>query len=322
MPRLGTEAGREAPFVLSPLNEQKRISDKLDAILARVDACRERLDRIPAILKRFRQAVLAAATSGKLTEKWRKKNDASYWEKKLFGDVYQLIDGDRGPNYPKQKDYSQIGHCLFLSTKNVRPLGFLFDEKVFITKNKHEQLRNGMLQVGDVIITTRGTLGNVAIYDKEIAAIQPVVRINSGMLIVREKVVGSILSEYLKLYIASPVFFEQLLEKQTGSAQPQIPAGILKTFSISIPVLAEQAEIVRRVEELFAYADRLEARYAAARAQVDKLTPAILAKAFRGELVPQDPDDEPASVLLERIREAQAKAKDKIKRSSSIAQPK
>ncbi len=73
-----------------------------------------------------------------------------------------------------------------------------------------------------------------------------------------------------------------------------------------VPPLSEQSEIVRRVEALFAYADRLEARYTAARAQVERLTPALLAKAFRGELVPQDPNDEPASVLLERIRAARA----------------
>ena len=75
---------------------------------------------------------------------------------------------------------------------------------------------------------------------------------------------------------------------------------------IPVPRSAEQHEIVRRVEALFAYADRLEARYRAARAQVERLTPSLLAKAFRGELVPQDPDDEPASVLLERIRAARA----------------
>ena len=73
-----------------------------------------------------------------------------------------------------------------------------------------------------------------------------------------------------------------------------------------MPHRDEQDEIVRRVESLFAYADRLEARYTAARAQVERLTPTLLAKAFRGELVPQDPNDEPASVLLERIRAARA----------------
>jgi type I restriction enzyme S subunit len=83
--------------------------------------------------------------------------------------------------------------------------------------------------------------------------------------------------------------------------------------------MEEQAEIVRRVESLFAYADRLEARYAAARAQVERLTPALLAKAFRGELVPQDPNDEPASVLLERIRAARAAAPAKPKRGRAAA---
>ncbi len=73
-----------------------------------------------------------------------------------------------------------------------------------------------------------------------------------------------------------------------------------------IPSLEEQHEIVRRVEALFAFADRLEARTTAARKQVDTLTPALLAKAFRGELVPQDPNDEPASALLERIRAERA----------------
>ncbi len=92
----------------------------------------------------------------------------------------------------------------------------------------------------------------------------------------------------------------------TGTAQLTIPLNGLRSLLIDVPPLKEQIKIVRRVEELFAYADRIEARYHAARAQVDKLTPAILAKAFRGELVPQNPNDEPASVLLERIRASRA----------------
>lgn len=76
----------------------------------------------------------------------------------------------------------------------------------------------------------------------------------------------------------------------------------VSALPIQLPSSQEQHEIVRRVETLFAYADRVEARFAAARAQVEFLTPVLLAKAFRGELVPQDPNDEPASVLLERIR--------------------
>jgi type I restriction enzyme S subunit len=87
---------------------------------------------------------------------------------------------------------------------------------------------------------------------------------------------------------------------------PGLNLADVRRVPIPLPPLEEQREIVRRVEALFAFADRLEARYLAARKQVDKLTPSLLAKAFRGELVPQDPNDEPASALLERIRAERA----------------
>ncbi len=108
-----------------------------------------------------------------------------------------------------------------------------------------------------------------------------------------------------------------------GGKQTTNLASINKTelcaLPISLPPGEEQSEIVHRVETLFAYADRLETRYAAARAQVERLTPALLAKAFRGELVPQDPNDEPASMLLERIRAARAAAPAKPKRGRGTA---
>ena len=91
-------------------------------------------------------------------------------------------------------------------------------------------------------------------------------------------------------------------ELAEGGNQPNLNLSKIKEFPLPLPSMEEQTEIVRRVESLFAYADRLEARYIAARAQVETLPPATLAKAFRGELVPQDPNDEPASVLLERIK--------------------
>jgi hypothetical protein len=89
----------------------------------------------------------------------------------------------------------------------------------------------------------------------------------------------------------------------TGSAQPQITRTSLESVELSIPPLSEQQEIVRRVEGLFALADQIEARFEKARAQLDQLTSSLLARTFRGELVPQDPNDEPASILLERIHQ-------------------
>jgi type I restriction enzyme S subunit len=107
---------------------------------------------------------------------------------------------------------------------------------------------------------------------------------------------------------------QSLVNQAQGGAQPNISQTLIKKQEVSVPLLGEQTEIVRRVELLFAYADRLEARLQAAQTAAQRLTPALLAKAFRGELVPQDPNDEPAAELLRRLKEgssgpaAQAKA--------------
>ncbi len=106
-----------------------------------------------------------------------------------------------------------------------------------------------------------------------------------------------------------------------GSTMVNLNQKILLGLEIQIPSATEQHEIVRRVEALFGFADRLEARYHAARAQVERLTPALLAKAFRGELVPQDPNDEPAAVLLERIHAVREAAPAKSRQRKGSSQP-
>ncbi|STF90451.1 EcoKI restriction-modification system protein HsdS [Escherichia coli] len=174
---------RDLQSPVPPLAEQKIIAEKLDTLLAQVDSTKARLEQIPQILKRFRQAVLGAATNGKLIG--HKRQSFEEWTTKTLKDFFSCIDGDRGPNYPKKNDYLTDGHCLFLSTKNVRKLGFNFDAKVFISEEKDSLLRKGKLARNDLIITTRGTLGNIALYDEKIPYDN--VRINSGMLILRKK---------------------------------------------------------------------------------------------------------------------------------------
>lgn len=134
------------------------------------------------------------------------------------------------------------------------------------------------------------------------------------MLILRKKGID-LLSDFIRIYIASPYFIEQLNDKRTGSAQPQIPAGILKSFTINVPPLAEQHEIVKRVEELFKITDQVEGRYLQVKRHLNTIDQSILSKTFHGELVSQDPNDEPASVLLERIRQEKARevARPKVK---------
>lgn len=274
---LSGSACKKLPFVLAPLVEQQEIVRQLDVMLAQVEQIKARLDAIPAILKKFRQSVLVDAVSGRLTE----DTNFSKWIKSTIGTEFKCIDGDRGKNYPKKEDYQTEGYCLFLSTKNVRKFGFLFDEKVFISEQKHQQLRNGTLQRNDLIITTRGTLGHVASYDKNVPF--DVVRINSGMLILR-KIKQNLLNEFMMLLLASPNFQRIIEEQRTGSAQPQLPAKILKEFEIELPSLDEQKIIVQKVESYFKLIEKTEKTVQSAQKRVNLLTQSILAKAFSGEL--------------------------------------
>jgi type I restriction enzyme, S subunit len=312
MPRLGTEAGKEAPFVLAPINEQKRIADKLDAVLAQVDACRERLDRIPAILKRFRQAVLASATSGRLTEDWRDVAKPSH----------VTVDAGSGPfDLPTCWAWARIGTLADVKGGKRLPKGAkLVMENTGFPYIKAGQLKHGTVQKegqeyllpdvqksigryivnsGDVYITIVGAyIGDTGVIPPEYDKAN--LTENAAKICNLNKV----RNDYLAFWLRSPVAQDHIDFLVKSGAQGKLALMRIKEIPVPLPSIDEQEEIVRRVEALFAYVDRLEARYGAASAQFERLTPALLVKAFRGELVPQDPNDEPASVLLERIRAA------------------
>ena len=177
------------------------------------------------------------------------------WVLKKLGDteILKIVDGDRGKNYPKQSDFLDEGYCLFLNTKNVRPDGFNFDIKIFIDKEKNNALRKGKLLRRDVILTTRGTIGNIAIYDDNVEFDH--IRINSGMLILRPNE-SIITSEYLFKILLSPALKTQISKDTSGAAQPQLPIKTLVNFTIPIPPLSEQKQIVLIVDEAFEGIDR------------------------------------------------------------------
>lgn len=154
----------------------------------------------------------------------------------------QIIDGDRGGNYPSQSDFLDKGHCLFLNAGNVTANGFNFSNCAFISLEKDSALRKGKLLRGDVVLTTRGTVGNVAYYDATIPYEN--VRINSGMVILRPKT--SILNpRFLYFAIRSRDFQSQLVALLTGSAQPQLPIRDLNRIKIPLPSLECQDDVVR-----------------------------------------------------------------------------
>jgi type I restriction enzyme S subunit len=163
------------------------------------------------------------------------------WERKSFDEApIEIIDGDRGVNYPAKSDFNTEGYCLFLSTGNVTTNGFNFNSMDFISQKKDEVLRKGKLKRGDIVLTTRGTVGNVAYFSDEIPYEQ--IRINSGMIILRPNS-KEIHPYYLYLFLRSDLFKAQVLSQGSGSAQPQLPIGSLKNIIIPWKNISIQQKI-------------------------------------------------------------------------------
>jgi type I restriction enzyme S subunit len=282
---------------VAPRAEQARIADKLDTVLARVDSCRERLARIPPLVKRFRQSVLAAATSGRLTEDWRQVHGSPVHVATKLG---ALCEEGRVITYGVIKLGDEVADGVpCLRTSNVRWLRIDSDGVKRISKGLSAEYARTILRGSEVLVNVRGTLGGVAVATPDMA----------GWNVSREVAVvpvdqAKICSRFAALWIASEETQRWLSNVERGVAYVGINIEDLRELPIRLPSLVEQKEVVRRVETLFAFADRLEARLAQAQTAVDRLTPSLLAKAFRGELVPQDPNDEPASALLARTAAA------------------
>ncbi|MDM8552470.1 restriction endonuclease subunit S [Desulfobacterales bacterium HSG2] len=336
---------------LPPLPEQKRIAAKLNSLLAKVDACKARLDKVSEIIRRFRQSVLAVATSGKLTEDWREENSDSesaeellrkiqmerraYWEKeqmekfkangklpkndkwkakykepislevKKLDEItkgwawsnFDTISGKitDGEHVTPKKENSGV---FLLSARNVLNGKLNFDKVDYISEKTYRNIaRRIEVTEDDVLMSCSGTVGRTCTLPKDfkcafvrsVAIIKPFF----GM------------GEFISISIRSSYLQKQIDENKTQTAQANIFQGKIKALKIILPPLNEQKEIVRRVEALFSKADQLQEKLNAAKSGVDKLTASILAKAFRGELVPRDPNDEPAELLLQRIRAEQ-----------------
>ncbi|PSW11458.1 protein HsdA [Photobacterium rosenbergii] len=163
----------------------------------------------------------------------------------------QLIDGDRGKNYPKKNEFKPEGHCLFLSAKNVTKSGFQFADKEYITEERHNLLRAGKLERSDIVLTTRGTIGNVAFYDDFVP--DDIVRINSGMLILRaDTTVWN--PRFLYFLFTSKLVQDQIASLTSGSAVPQLPAKDLKKFSLPLIPVPTQNAVVKVIGDI---ADKL-----------------------------------------------------------------
>ena len=359
MPRLGTKDGLLAPFILPPLAEQKVIADKLDILLAQVETIKARLDRIPKILKTFRQSVLAAAVSGKLTEEWRKdkrlnvsnelkqihksrdefyqkdnkkhfdktgKNLRKYdystlneepvvraipegWELVKLGEIVSfLTDYHANGSYEVLKEHVELKEtedyaCMIRAT-NFEKNNF-YDLFVYISEEAYEFLEKSKLYGNEILIGKIGNAGSVYLMPKLDKPAS--LAMNLFALRFDEKLVNP---NYIYMFLNSSLGEANIQKYVRGVATKSIDKKSVRSVFINYPSFEEQTQIVRRVEELFAFADRIEQKANAALERVNNLIQSILAKAFRGELTAdwraQNPDlisgDNSAEALLEKIK--------------------
>ena len=222
LPRIGWQSFASLVTPLPPLEVQKEIVAEIEGYKKVVDGAR-------AVIDNYRPHIPIDPSWPLLT---------------LTEAPFEIIDGDRGVNYPKKEDFSSDGHCVFLNTKNVRSDGFNFNEVEFITRAKDAALRKGRLRRGDVVLTTRGTIGNTGYYDDSIPFER--VRINSGMLIFRPDE-NELSGSYLFQFFRSKNFKEQRKAIVSGAAQPQLPIRSLNEARLPLPDLETQQAIVAEI---------------------------------------------------------------------------
>lgn len=225
------------------MQEQHRIADilfKIDALMGKRQQQAEKLDELvkARFVEMFGDPV----------------RNCLHTAARPMTEICQIIDGDRGKNYPKADDFFDKGDCLFLNAKNVTKAGFNFDECMFITKDKDNVLRKGKLQRGDIILTTRGTIGNLAFYTDDVPYSD--IRINSGMVILRMN------REYI-----NPIYFIEQFKMQlenikrkiaSGTAQPQLPISTMNKIKVIIPDIRLQANFANFVHEVDREKERIQ----------------------------------------------------------------
>lgn len=294
------------------INEQKIIADKLDTLLAQVDNTKARLEQIPQILKRFRQAVLAAAVSGKLTEEWRVSNGLGAWEPQKVGDIVSQIESGKSlkciETPPQEHEYGIVKISAVT-------WGEYNEAESKTLPNKSDFIETRRINDGDFLISRANTI--------ELLGAPVIVHKTTKNLMLSDKVLRLVMEDehkkWLSIFLRSPSGRKEIESRSTGNqlSMRNIGQKALLDIDLPKPPISEQTEIVRRVEQLFAYADGIEKQVQNALERVNNLTQSILAKAFRGELTAQwraeNPDlisgENSTQALLAKIQQQRANTK-------------
>lgn len=296
-PAVRDEDVLEGSIPLPPLAEQRRIVRKLDTLSARSAAARRHLAAIGKLVERYKRAAL-----GKFF-----RNDLPT---KPLRAICIKIGSGATPRGGKSV-YLPKGTPLIRS-QNVRFEGFDQVGLAFISDGHANELRNVSVQTGDVLLNITGaSIGRVCIAPEQMEG----ARVNQHVSIIRP-IPQEVDARFIQHFLSNPLIQDWIWNENYGVTRQALTKGMIEEIGIPDVSLEEQREIVRRIETAFAKIDRLAAEEAKALKLLDQLDQRILAKAFAGDLVPQDPTDESAEALLARIREARAAAPKVSKRAA------
>jgi type I restriction enzyme S subunit len=325
---------RSLEIPLPPLNEQRRIVGKVEELFSYLDAGVESLRKVQAQLKRCRQAVLKYAFEGKLTEEWRKthkdqiepapkflekvkqdlkratpnklaelglNNESGFqelpetWVWATIGELETFIGSGITPRGGRTV-YVQEG-IPFIRSQNVYPDGLRLEEIAYVTPKMHDTMKRTKAYPNDVLLNITGaSIGRSAVIPEKL----PEANVNQHVCIIRTG--WWLIPAYLSHFLNSPIGQTQIFGTQSGVTRQGLNYEQVRRLKIPLAPLMEQNEIVTKIEATYTATGQVEKTIRQNINHVEYLRQSILKDAFGGKLVPQDPDDEPAEKLLERIK--------------------
>jgi type I restriction enzyme S subunit len=274
----------EVPLPVPKLEEQQKIAACLSSLDALIAAHADKLDALKTHKKGLMQQLFPREGETVPRLRFPEFREAGEWQTTLFGKLLDIIDGDRGSNYPKAEEFIAEGFCLFLNAKNVTKDGFRFEELQFITQEKDKALRKGKLKPKDIILTTRGSVGQFAYFTENVRFEN--MRINSGMVILRVKT-EKLIPEYVYVFSQSPYLASHIKTVAFGNAQQQLTVAGIKQFPISHPDIEEQQKIAACLSSLdaliTAQADKLDALKTHKKGLMQQLFPNVSASSTESQ---------------------------------------
>jgi len=307
-PRVKFDGISDFEFQLPPLNEQRRIVEKIEMLFARLDKGEEALRKVQKLLSRYRQSVLKAAVNGKLTADWRRANSLADWREIELGELVKfLTSGSRG----WAKYYAPSG-ALFIRAQNLKHDRLDLDDPAYVRLPKASEGTRTRVRRGDLLVTITGanvTKTAIVKVDLEEAYVSQHV----GLLRLTEDTDSEFVYWFL---VAKAGGRRQLEEFAYGAGKPGLNLTNIREVKLALPSLREQKEIVARIQEAIDRISLVEVWCQTEHARSAALRQSLLKDAFTGRLVPQDPIDEPATALLARIKEERATAPGKTRRKA------